>query len=203
MAAGTALAKIRARVKALRKKNPKAKFRTLQKQAGSEYRAGKLKTRRKRTVAGVAKVKRRKARRKSPVKRKARVITRTRTRIITKYRTRRVKVRAKRRRTVSGIGKIKTSTILIVGGLILGAVFLFGGKRTTVQYVPTGNVTRDNTAQTILAAAQAAGATADAIARLIKQINQSNDSQLPQIYDNVKNYGPAAIPGDIAGFNYN
>jgi hypothetical protein len=42
MAAGTALRKINARVKVLAKKHPGKKRVTLQKQAGKEYRAGKL-----------------------------------------------------------------------------------------------------------------------------------------------------------------
>lgn len=49
----SALKKIQARVKQLRKKHPNAKFRSLQKQAGSEYRSGKLGgvKKKKRTVA--------------------------------------------------------------------------------------------------------------------------------------------------------
>lgn len=42
MAANTALAKIQKRVKQLRKDHPNMKFRNAQKQAGAEYRAGKL-----------------------------------------------------------------------------------------------------------------------------------------------------------------
>ncbi len=42
-----ALKKINARVKQLQKKHPKSKRVTLQKQAGKEYRAGKLKPHRK------------------------------------------------------------------------------------------------------------------------------------------------------------
>lgn len=53
----SALKKIQARVKQLRKKYPNAKFRSLQKQAGSEYRNGKL--------GGVKKKKRAVAKKKS------------------------------------------------------------------------------------------------------------------------------------------
>jgi hypothetical protein len=42
MAAGTALRKINAEVKRLKKKHPNSKHSTLQKQAGKAYRAGKL-----------------------------------------------------------------------------------------------------------------------------------------------------------------
>lgn len=62
----TALAKINARVKYLQKKHPKTQRKTLQKQAGREYRAGKLggvkkKTARKKVVRRVGAV-----RKKSP-----------------------------------------------------------------------------------------------------------------------------------------
>lgn len=50
-----ALAKINARVKVLAKKHPKSKRTTLQKQAGREYRAGKLGRVKKKRVVGAKK----------------------------------------------------------------------------------------------------------------------------------------------------
>lgn len=182
MALGSALQKIRARVKVLRKRHPGAKFRTLQKQAGKEFKAGKLKARRSPGKKSRP-VKRRK--RRASVKR----VTRVRTRRVTVYKTRyrtRAKKRTVRRRRVSGImGMSKNTGMLVIAGIALLGVFLIMKNRTPPLMIPSGNMQVANNASQAIAIAQAAGATAAAVAKMIAQFNASNDAQATQLASSI------------------
>jgi len=174
--AANALKKINARVKVLQKKHPNAKRKTLQKQAGREYKAGKLKVKRK----PVAK--------KKPVKRKA--VKRSIARIakIAKpstlgklYKRRKRATRAKKvvRRRVSGtVGKSSMLLpVVALGGLAVLAYFML--KPATNTQVPalyqSQNVQRNQSASNILAYASAGALTISAIAKLIEALNSSDD----------------------------
>lgn len=189
----TALKVINKRVKELQKKHPNSKRSTLQKQAGREWRSGSLKHRKK-TYKKIAKVgavkrrrvtvKRRKIRRSKP-KSLAVVRTRTRTRVKTVV------------RRVGGSGK-KSLMPLVIGGLALGALYLFTRNRQTQTpvLIQTANPQRNNWAQNAVAIAQAAGMTAAAIAALIRQLNNSDDTQVQQISQNVQAGNYSDFQGD-------
>lgn len=180
MAAGTALKKINARAKQLKKKHPNAKYKTLQKQAGAEYRSGKLKAKRKAAPKKKRAVKRRKV--SSAVgavrRKKVRRAIRPRVVVIASPRKRRRKVAKKKSTGRRRVGSPKMGMgALLLGGLALGAVYLLTRPKTP-QIIYTQNATRNSQAQTLLQAAQTAGMTAAAIANLIKVINASSDSQV-------------------------
>jgi hypothetical protein len=189
-----ALKKIQARVKKLRKKHPGAKFRTLQKQAGAEYRAGKLKTKRKRSAPKKKSVKRRRVSAVGAVHHKRRTTKRKRRNsksvTIIKYRTlgrvkpvkrrRKRYVKAKRIvhcRRVGGMSKGTKNVLLIGGALALGYLLV---KSMSPAYPPVTltNPASVSSANSLISAAQAAGYSATAIANLIKTINSSTDSQV-------------------------
>lgn len=169
-----ALKKINARAKQLKKLHPGKKYKTLQKQAGAEYKSGKLKTKRKvgKRPAAV------KAKSRKP---RARAIVKTKT----VYRTRTVKVRSKPRRKVSGIGSVlggvmgKGSSLMplaLVAAAGVAAYFILKPRTQVQQYVPTGNYQRDQSANNVIAYATAAGLGITAIAKLIAALNSSPDS---------------------------
>lgn len=192
-----ALKKINARVKQLQKKHPKSKRVTLQKQAGREYKAGKLKTHRKkakpapkrraRKASGVGskykvyhevkKVgkarKKRTARRSKP---KVRTVTRVRTRTV-----------YKRRASVGRSGMSSIMPVVAIAGLGLIAYMLLKPKTqvtvpgVSTPLVLTGNPTRDNSAQNVLAYAQAAGIGLSAITALINSLNSMSDSAVVDV----------------------
>lgn len=178
-----ALKKINERVKQLQKKHPNAKRKTLQKQAGREWKSGKLKARKKAAPKRVKSVRRktvakkRAAVRKRPIKRAAR---RVRTRTITKtvYKVRRVKIKSKPRRRVGSrtMGGKSLMPIVAIAALGVGAYLLLSKPATPPSYIQTGNYQRDNAASNILAYATAAGLAASAIAKLIDSLNNSSDS---------------------------
>lgn len=168
-----ALKKINARAKQLKKLHPDKKYKTLQKQAGAEFKSGKLKAKRKK-VGKVAKIVKRK-----PAARKHK----PRTRVITKtvYKVRRVKVKAKRRAGVGNtVGKSSSLMPVIAIAAVAAAALYFMNRPAPqqMQYYPTGNVARDNTAANVIAYATAAGLTISAIAKLIESLNSSSDAQV-------------------------
>jgi len=193
-----ALKKINARVKQLQKKHPGAKRVTLQKQAGKEYRAGKLKVHRKKAKPAP----KRKARRASGVgskykvyhevkkvgkvrrKRKAKRRSKAKVKTVTRVRTRTV---YKRSRSVGRSGMSSIMPIIAVAGLGLIAYMLLKPKtQVTVPGVQTplvltGNPTRDTSAQNVLAYAQAAGIGLTGIAALIKSLNSMSDSAVVDV----------------------
>lgn len=192
MAAGTALKKITARVKVLRKKHPKAKYKSLQQQAGKEFKAGKLKTKKVSGVKRKAAPKRKAVRRKAARKRatKVRVITRT-IAVGTVRRKRRKaapKRKAARRRRIGNSGSNMLPIILGVGALGLLAYMALKPSQTTAQlaYQPTGSYDRDNKASEILAWATAAGLGISAITNLINALNTGSDAKVTAIYNQAK-----------------
>ncbi len=179
MAAGAALKKITDRVKALRKKHPKAKYKSLQQQAGKEYKAGKLKNKAARKkVSGVKKTARKKAASKKTARKRAprvKVITRQITIGTIKRKRRKAapKRKAARRRKVGGLGNSTLPIILGIGALAAVAYFALKPATPTAQlaYNPTGNQTTDNKAAEIMAWASAAGLGITAITSLINALN--------------------------------
>ena len=200
MAAGTALKKITARVKALRKKHPKAKYKSLQKQAGQEFKAGKLKNKAARKkVSGVKKTARKKtARKRTP---KVKVITRTISVGTVKRKRRKAapKRKATRRRRVGGMGGNTLPIILGIGALAAVAYFALKPATPAAQlaYNPTGSAARDSKAGEILAWASAAGMGISAITALINALNTGSNSKVSQIYDSYRAGDPMAA---VAGF---
>lgn len=173
----TALVKINARVKELQKKHPNSKRKTLQKQAGKEWRDGKLK-------------KRKPARRKHTVERKAvrrksvvRKVVRKRRAVVPKskrvYRAKVVRVKsykAPRYKRISGIGKM-SALVPIVAIVGLGALaYYFINKSQTPSLIPTTNPYRAAATNDILQWAAVAGLTATAIAKIIDSLNKSSDA---------------------------
>ncbi len=175
-----ALKKINARVKVLQKEHPNSKRKTLQKQAGKEWRDGKLKK-------GVGAKKR--VAKKKPVKgkrsaAKPRIVHHTRTIVKVvkakrrKYKAKKSNVRAykaTRYKRVSGIGKMSSLVpIVAIAALGLGAYYLFT-RATTPVLAPTTNPYRAQAQTSILQWASLAGLTAAAIASIINQLNSSDD----------------------------
>jgi len=180
-----ALKKINARVKALRKRYPKAKRSTLQKQAGREYKAGKLKGKRKKPA-----VKKRVAKRRKPAAKKTRVRVKRVTVVkIVRRRTRKKPAKVKKKMGRAVGKKDSILPMLIVGGLGLAAVYMLTKPRVTSnQYLPTGNYQRDNAANNILSYAMAAGLTVTAITKLIQALNNSTDAQVATANSNPAGY---------------
>lgn len=207
-----ALSTIRKRINAIRKRHPKKSFKSAQAQAGREYRQGKLKKRRKATH----KRKPRARRKVSGVSVARENVARTRARVGShkrKHRRRRAsrKVAPRRRRRVGATGGDAMKVLLpvaLVGGLGLLAYAVFKGHSTTTPpptspsgIVQTGNSYRDSQAQKILAYATAAGLAADAIAKLIQALNNSDDSTVTQVSDSIDS-GSGIPYGFIAGVSH-
>lgn len=175
----TALKKIRARVKQLQKKNPHAHYKNLQKQAGKEFKSGKLKTVGKRKPAKKKAAKRKVAKRTVAIIHHAKPAPRKLHR--RKRRSVGAAVASHRRRRVSGSGS-NLMPIVAIGGLAVLAYFLLKPRTTTLLpsqipgLVTTGNAARDNSAANIVAYATAAGIAATALSKLIDSINNSSDS---------------------------
>lgn len=184
-----ALKKIVARVKVLRKKHPNAKYKTLQKQAGREFKAGKLKARRKPAAKKVTRKRTVKRKRISSVGAVASRVAAVRKRKAPRKRAATKKKTSPRRRArVSGSGK-SIMPALLLGGLGLAAVYMLTRRnQQPTTYVPTGNYTRDNAASNILAYATAAGLTIAAITKLIQALNSSSDSQVTAANQNPQSY---------------
>ena len=188
-----ALKKVNDYIKVLKKRHPGAKHSTLQKQAGKAYRAGTIPKARKKAAAKprkrkVSKVGARykvyhevkkvgKARKKRAArKRAAPKRTKSRARVRVVHRT------VTRTRRVGGMGK-SIMPLVAVAGLGLVAYMLLKPKTSGATAPPlilTGNATRDNSAQNILAYAQAASLGASAIASLINSLNSMSDAAVVQ-----------------------
>jgi hypothetical protein len=202
-----ALKKINARVKQLQKKYPKKKRVTLQKQAGSEYRSGKLGATKKRTAVkkkSVRRVVKKRAPKKSAPKKRGVVRKRTarkkpvsavlivekggtrRTRPTRVYQVKRTKKgRYDGTRRIGGMSK-STQTLVVVGGLALAAFLLLNNNRSNnMVYVPTGNINRDSKAQEILNWVSVAGASAAQIASLIKNLNTKSDADIDNAWGDI------------------
>jgi len=180
-----ALKKINARAKALKKKHPGKKYKTLQKQAGAEYRAGKLKTHKKRKPAAKKVARKKVTRKKTAVRKVAKVASLgTVIKKRRKLKPRKVKVKAYRatRYKVSGMGKDLLPIVALGGLALLAYKMLVPSQTVPQQYLNqlqySNNANRNTSAQNILAYATAAGMTASAIAALINAINNSSDDEV-------------------------
>lgn len=211
MKGATALKKIRARAKQLKKKSPGAKYQNLMKKAGAEYRAGKLKTRKKSSSRKRKPAKRKGVARKKTFARPRKVVRRKDnvTIILDAAKKPRKRRTYRRLRTKKGafrgyrrIGKKGNGFMWLVLGAaaLFGIVYIVNNQKQRVQYIPTGNVNRDNTASNILAYAQAANLSLAAITKLIAQINASDDNQVQNIYDVIKT-DPGSFE-NVAGVGY-
>jgi hypothetical protein len=189
--AANALKKITTAAKKLRKRAPGMSWKSAVKKAGSMFRAGKLKAKKKR-VASVGAVKRKKkATRKKSTRRavSVRAVRGVRVAMPVKRKRRRVarKKTATRRRVGAQGGKDKLVQTLLIGGLAVGLIVAFTRQRQTQPaYYPTGDNYRDSRAQQIIAYATAAGLAATQIAALINTINQSSDAQLDTMNSDVQ-----------------
>lgn len=218
MAQNTALKQIHAEAKRIRKKHPHKYDRIRNPwargyivEAAKKYNHGGLK--RKKKVSGVPKkkthkrkvVKKKPAAKKKPVKRGRAVVKyvekKSTERVMAGRRRKRHKKPAAKshRRRVSGTG-MSTGTLVAIG-LGLGALYLITKKPDAPVYqntqlppiAQTGNYTRDQQSQNIVSYAMAAGLAVDAITRLINTLNQSNDSDVSNIYDRVNTTGDIGI----------
>jgi hypothetical protein len=176
-----ALKKISARVKQLRKKNPGRKYSSLQKQAGKEFKAGKLKAKRKPAAKKAAK---RKPAKRKAIRRAAPKVKIARRKVVARVKPvkpRKVKVKAYKATRYKKVGKGGKSMmpLIALAAVGVGAYLLLRKPATVAQnygYIPTGNPVRDNSANSVLTWATAAGLTATAITKLIQAINSSSDS---------------------------
>lgn len=194
-----ALKVINKRANQLHKRHPGKKRATLLKQAGKEYRAGKLSGKKKRrTVARANKIVVVGAVKRKTRKRKLQTVPK-RKRV---YKAKRVSVKsykAKRYRRIAGKGSSVTTALLVGGGLIAGYLLLKNFTTpapTTIPaagYFNTGNQVRDNNANVVLSYATAAGLTLTAIAKLISVINSSSDSQVSSAASNPGSFVSANI----------
>lgn len=190
----SALQKIVQRVKALRKKHPNAKYRTLQKQAGREFKAGKLKAKRKpaakkrrKTVVRRKSAVRKTVRKVAPRKRAKRTVRRKalspavpkRKRV---YRAKRTKVKAykaKRYKRVSGTGGGMMSTILPIAAVVVGGLLIYKLMTPSAPaYTNTTNPYRVAAQNNLLQWAQAAGLGISAITSMINAINNKSDAEV-------------------------
>jgi len=192
-----ALKKITARAKALKKKHPGKKYKTLQKQAGKEYKAGKLrgavgsvrKKARKKSVRKPIKPRKRKAAKPRSIgaKRRKTVSLKNVQHVIVKRRgkkswqqiagTKRAKRKYKvthRVRRVSGT-KSNLLPLLIGGAVLLGAAyFMLRPKAPAV--ILTSNLQRNAAGNSLLTAMTAAGLAANLISKIMDQFNNSDDA---------------------------
>lgn len=176
----TALKKINARVKVLQKKHPNSKRKTLQKQAGAEWRAGKLKH-------GVGSVRKKHAVKKKTVAKKRRRAKKPTVKVIRVYRKHHVaKVPTKRRRRarykvthkvrrVSGPGK-KSILPVVLGLAALAGVAYLVLKPSQPALLPSNNPARVQAQSNILQWAAAAGLVGSALTSIIKALNNSDDT---------------------------
>lgn len=201
MALGSALKKITTRAKQIRKKAPGKSWKSAIKQAGSEYRGGKLKKRRKVSKVGaVKKTKRRSAPRKRSAKRRSasKPVVRTRTLTVVKYRTR--TVRAKRR-SVARVGKSGGKGLLLlgIGVLLVGGYMLMKKSAPAAALIPRTNPATNSTAANIVAIAQAAGIVGTQLQNIISKLNSSSDASIQQAYSNL-NAGGGIDPSNPTAF---
>jgi hypothetical protein len=195
---GGTLKKITTRAKALKKKHPGKKWTTLVKQAGKEFRSGKLgKVRKKRHTRKVHAVKRGKVGvRKHTVKRHTvkRHTARRRKRTAKKMGAKRYKpvknvthcrrVGRRRRRRIGDVTDTAPSTpqakqtnwqkIALIGGGIIVALYAFSRPSTTTL-TPAAQAAGGSS---ILSYATAAGASATALANLVAKLNTSTPAQV-------------------------
>ena len=94
-----------------------------------------------------------------------------------------------RRRRMGGVGSSNLLPVIALGGLALAAYAIFHKQQQVpqypVQYQPTGDVYRDQTASKIISYATAAGLAIDSITKLIQSLNTSSTSDLQAISTSI------------------
>lgn len=204
-----ALKAINTRVKQLQKKHPKTKRTTLQKQAGREWKSGKLSGKsvgaKKKKAAPRKKV----AKKTKPAKSKFVAIKqrtgkqkKLKAAVVVygvKKRRRRKPAKAKltyRARRVSGSGKPSIMPLLLLAGAGILAYTLM--KPATPVYPPITlqNPQTAGTANSIVQYAAAAGAGITAITKLISQLNSSSDAQVSYAASQLQSTG--ALPSSFS-----
>jgi hypothetical protein len=181
--------------KQIKKKHPRkhTKWSGYVKEAGQKIKKGN--SPRKRTSRKSAKKRVARKKRTARVRRKPQMRVTDRTMVVvsgyrkpakrrSRKRVHRARVAGTRRARVSGM---KTSTMLLIGGGLLAAYLLLKPKpvaaatpaaATALGLVQTGNPVRDQSANTILAYAQAANLTAQAINSIIQHLNSTTDQDV-------------------------
>jgi hypothetical protein len=172
----TALKKINARTKKLKKLHPGKKYSTLRSQAAREYNAGTIPKARKKRAKVTGKRKYKVYHEVKKVGRKRKRAPRKKTTTAVRYKTRTRTVTKVRR-----VGAMKKSSIGLIIGLGAAAVvgyLLLSKSATPALPLVVPKTTAAGTAATnnILAYAQAAGATATQLAALINSLNGSSDA---------------------------
>lgn len=201
--AGNALKKIVARVKQLRKKHPNAKYKTLQKQAGREFKAGKLKAKRK--PATKKKTVRRKASRKKSTGRKVGAVRVQTVKIaaVKKHKKRRKPVK-KTYRKRARVGATSSLAKLLIPAVGLGLLGFLAYKMMQPATNQQGLINRNSTAaaqgqSNVLQWAAAAGIVGGALAKIIDSLNSSDDATVAAAGSSpaaAQNYWSNFLSGD-------
>lgn len=212
--AQSALKKIRAEAKRIKKRHPH-KYDRLKNpwargyivEAAKKYKGGRI--RKKRKVSGITKKRPKPKAGKRRTKRKSTAGLRL-VKNVTKTTNERVLAGKKRRhkpkRRSRAIGTVERSrsigskgnTGLLIGLGIGAAVLLLLNRKpaqpnyqgyTLPPVQQTGNLTRDQQSQQILTYAMSANLAIDAVIKLIDKLNSSNDQEVNNIYDHVNTTG--------------
>ncbi len=201
--ATTALKKITAEAKRIRKKKPKTTWKSAVRQAGAKYRSGKIRKPKK-----VGKVKKKRAAKKRSVRKKAAPKKAARKRssrkptkaiqVVKVVRVTRVgRVSSPRRKRMAGSGGggfKKFMPFLLLGG---AALILWHIMKPKAPQVPAGappliqttNQSRNQQTNEILQYALAGGLALDAITKLINALNSRSDTDIRDVYDEVNQGG--------------
>jgi hypothetical protein len=204
----TALKKINARTKKLKKLHPGKKYATLRKQAANEYNAGTLPKARRKPAARKRRAKVA-GKRKYKVTHKVRKVGAVRRKRLSPavpkkkrvYRARKVAVRSYRAARYKRVGATGKSMVpMLVGVAAVGvlAYMLLKPKATLpVPLAPTNNPARAAAADNLVSWATAAGATATALTALINAINNMSDNEVTTAVAKVQTGTPinVAVPG--------
>lgn len=218
--ANTALKKITTRAKAIRRAHPGKAWKTAVKEAGREYRSGKIKTKKrpvKRVIHKRAKRARRRAlgaiRPNTGALTVREIVTASRARVGSHRRKpKRRRARATRRASPPRrrrIGQRSSNSalmpVLLTVGAGLLAYVIFKRQSpppagTNQQgLVSTGNAYRDSRAAEILAWATAGGLAIDAISKLIAALNSSDQRTIDDVKNTIDQDGTLPY-GFIAGY---
>lgn len=208
MAKANPLKKITAEAKRIRKRKPKTSWKSAVKQAGQKFRAGKIRSpkRKKARAVGVSRKKGSKAKKTRRLKRKKPVTAVAIRKTTTTVRARRVGRSApvKRHRMAGNGGNGGgMKNLLTLGLLVLGGFLLWKAMKSNSSTLPPGtpplyqstNQVRNTQSNDIVQYAIAAGLTIDAISRLIQNLNSSDDQSVSNIYDELDRGGelPASL----------
>lgn len=199
-----ALVKINREAKRIQKKHPNKhrNYAGFRKEATANYHAGKI-GKRKKSVAKKKKAHKRKSvhKKKSVHRKRSRSVGRVKHTVKKRRSTGRKKttgrkVGATRKQRNGNGGGISTGKVLLLAGLAVGAYFLLKPGTDKVQLPPgapplvtTTNPVRNTQANDILTYAAAGGLAIDAIIKLINSLNNSSDTEVQDLHDNINSGG--------------